>query len=64
MGLRMFVIDNYRSQAEAQQALRDDPSDPNVLDEDHDGIACETYSYDDPARDEVPVPLDVGSPVQ
>lgn len=50
--------DDYRSQAEAQAALRDDPSDPNVLDEDEgrdDGIACETTSYDDPTRDETPV---------
>ena len=50
--------ESYRSQAEAQQALRDDPSDPNVLDEDHDGIACETFDY--PAgtpRDEERVPL-------
>jgi hypothetical protein len=49
---------DYNSQAEAQAALRDDPSDPNVLDEDDgadDGIACETYPYDNPARDETPV---------
>ncbi len=47
---------DYNSQAEAQAALRQDPSDPNVLNEDHDGIACETYAYADPARDETPVP--------
>ena len=49
---------DFRSQAEAQAALRQDPSDPNVLDEDDgpdDGIACETYPYDDPARDVTPV---------
>jgi len=49
---------DFRSQAEAQAELRRDPSDPNVLDEDDgpdDGIACETYPYDDPARDETPV---------
>lgn len=50
--------DDYNSQAEAQAALRQDPSDPDVLDEDEgpdDGIACETTDYDDPARDETPV---------
>ena len=55
--------DDYNSQAEAQAALREDPSDPNVLDEDpgpDDGIACETTPYDDPARDEVPVAGAVG----
>src|SRR5688572_15532347 len=54
---------DYNSQAEAQAALRQDPSDPNVLDEDEgpdDGIACETTDYDDPARDEVPVAAAVG----
>jgi hypothetical protein len=56
--------DDYNSQAEAQAALREDPSDPNVLDEDEgpdDGIACETTSYDDPARDEIPVAAAVGN---
>jgi hypothetical protein len=55
--------DDYNSQAEAQAALREDPSDPNVLDEDEgpdDGIACETTPYDDPARDETPVVAAVG----
>ena len=49
---------DYNSQAEAQAALREDPSDPNVLDEDpgpDDGIACETYPYDNPAQDLTPV---------
>lgn len=49
---------DFRSQAEAQAALREDPSDPGVLDEDEgrdDGVACETSDYDDPARDETPV---------
>ena len=56
--------DDYNSQAEAQAALREDPSDPNVLDEDpgpDDGIACETTPYDDPARDEIPVAAAVGN---
>jgi hypothetical protein len=33
--------EDYNSQAEAQAALEQDPSDPNVLDEDNDGQACE-----------------------
>lgn len=33
---------DFRSQAEAQAALRADPSDPWDLDRDGDGIACET----------------------
>ncbi len=33
---------DFRSQANAQAVLRADPSDPNGLDTDKDGIACET----------------------
>ncbi len=33
--------DDYESQAAAQEELRNDPSDPNGLDGDEDGIACE-----------------------
>lgn len=33
---------NFVSQAEAQAELRSNPSDPNNLDDDSDGIACET----------------------
>ena len=43
--------------------MREDPSDPDVLDEDEgpdDGIACETTEYDDPARDETPVAAAIG----
>ncbi|MDA2911628.1 excalibur calcium-binding domain-containing protein [Nitrospiraceae bacterium AH_259_D15_M11_P09] len=32
---------DFGSQAEAQAVLRLDPSDPNRLDGDNDGIACE-----------------------
>lgn len=46
---------DFSSQAEAQQTLRQDPSDPNGLDADGDGVACETTEYEDPARDETPV---------
>jgi hypothetical protein len=55
--------DNFRSQAEAQAALREDPSDPDVLDEDEgpdDGIACETTAYDDQTTDLTPVAAAVG----
>jgi hypothetical protein len=56
---------DFGSQAEAQAELRRDPSDPNVLDEDDgpdDGIACESYPYDDPARDEIAVPEEIQRP--
>jgi hypothetical protein len=46
----------FPSQSAAQAELRRDPSDPNSLDADNDGIACETFDY--PAgspRDETPV---------
>jgi hypothetical protein len=36
---------DFRSQAEAQAELERDPSDPNNLDADGDGVACETYPY-------------------
>jgi hypothetical protein len=43
----------FQSQAEAQAVLRADPRDPNRLDTDRDGIACEN----NPApRDSTPVP--------
>jgi hypothetical protein len=38
---------DFARQEEAQAALRRDPSDPNRLDADNDGIACEDYPYDD-----------------
>lgn len=47
--------DDFGSQAEAQQNLRDNPSDPNGLDAENDGVACETEEYENPARDETPV---------
>jgi micrococcal nuclease len=33
---------DFASQTEAQEVLEDDPSDPNGLDGDSDGVACET----------------------
>jgi len=36
---------DFRSQAEAQAELERDPSDPNNLDADNHGEACETYRY-------------------
>jgi endonuclease YncB( thermonuclease family) len=43
----------FASQAQAQAVLRADPRDPNRLDADRDGIACETNRA---PRDLVPVP--------
>ena len=40
---------DFASQADAQAVLDADPSDPNVLDVDGDGLACETGVNDDPA---------------
>ena len=37
----IFNCDNFRSQEEAQAELNRDPSDPNGLDADGNGIACE-----------------------
>jgi Excalibur calcium-binding domain len=36
---------DFATQQEAQAELARDPSDPNNLDADGDGVACETYSY-------------------
>jgi endonuclease YncB( thermonuclease family) len=43
----------FASQAQAQAVLRADPHDPNRLDGDHNGIACESNP---PPHDFVPVP--------
>ena len=43
----------FSSQADAQAVLRADPSDPNRLDGDQDGVACERNP---PPYDRVPVP--------
>ena len=48
-----FECSDIPSQAEAQAVLRADPTDPNVLDRDRDGIACETNP---PPRDARRVP--------
>ena len=52
---------DYASQAEAQAAYREDPSDPADNDADEDGIACELVEYDDPATDYTPVRDAVGA---
>ncbi|GAA2775177.1 excalibur calcium-binding domain-containing protein [Kitasatospora cinereorecta] len=36
---------NFATQEEAQAVLNADPSDPNNLDADHDGIACEDLPH-------------------
>jgi hypothetical protein len=37
-----YNCSDFKSQADAQAVLRADPSDPNKLDSDRDGIACES----------------------
>ena len=37
-----FNCPDFPSQAEAQAVLRADPRDPNQMDTDRDGVACET----------------------
>lgn len=45
---------DFASQAEAQQELANDPSDPHNLDADDDGQACEAFDYggDDDSDDD------------
>ena len=53
-----LFCENFDSQAEAQRHLREDPSDPDELDEEEgedDGIAGETFPYDNPEKDLNPV---------
>jgi hypothetical protein len=42
-----FDCASFGSQEAAQAELESDPSDPNNLDADDDGRACETYPYSD-----------------
>jgi len=48
-----FNCDDFDNQADAQAVLRADPRDPNRLDNDRDGIACESRP---PPRDTQRVP--------
>ena len=50
---QVFADAEATEPADAQAVLRADPSDPNQLDRDRDGIACESNP---PPRDLVPVP--------
>ncbi|MDD7938212.1 excalibur calcium-binding domain-containing protein [Actinomycetospora lutea] len=43
---------DFSSQAEAQAVLDDDPSDPERLDADDDGVACESFGYRDDSSDD------------
>lgn len=47
--------EDFDSQAAAQQHLRNDPTDPDQLDPDNDGVACSVTSYTNTARDTTPV---------
>jgi excalibur calcium-binding domain-containing protein len=46
---------DFPNQAAAQAELESDPSDPNNLDGDDDGYACESY-FGEPSSTPVPVP--------
>ncbi|MFK5634946.1 MULTISPECIES: excalibur calcium-binding domain-containing protein [unclassified Ornithinimicrobium] len=47
---------DFASQAAAQAHYMANPTDPDGLDADDDGVACENYSsYSDTARNEVPL---------
>jgi len=51
---------DFPSQAAAQAALEQDPSDPNGLDADNDGQACESFDYGPaPATPPAPAPSTV-----
>jgi len=39
----LYNCADFSSQEQAQAVLDADPSDPNYLDADHDGYACETF---------------------
>jgi hypothetical protein len=52
---------DYDSQAEAQAAYREDPSDPADNDADEDGVACELVEYDDATTDLTPVTTAAGA---
>src|SRR5215210_5243967 len=61
----LLFCEDFDSQAEAQQHLREDPSDPDELDEEEgedDGIACENFSYDNPEKDLNPVTAAIDAP--
>jgi hypothetical protein len=47
MAQERYDCASFDSQQEAQAELNRDPSDPSNLDADNDGVACETYPYDD-----------------
>lgn len=61
----LLFCEDFNSQAEAQQHLREDPSDPDELDEEEgedDGVACENFSYDNPEKDLTPVTAAIDQP--
>lgn len=45
---------DFSSRQEAQDALDADPSDPDRLDADDDGLACESFDYGDDRTDRTP----------
>ena len=52
----LLDCEDFASQADAQAAYREDPSDPADNDADEDGIACELYDgFEDPTTDLEPI---------
>ena len=61
----LLLCEDFGSQVEAQRHLREDPTDPDELDEEDgedDGIACETFPYDNPEQDLEPVAAAIDQP--
>lgn len=57
---------DFDSREEAQQAYDEDPSDPNMLDEDGDGEACESLTSEGPGPlvEEMTTPEATAAPTQ
>ena len=56
---------DFPSQAAAQAHYAANPSDPDRLDADSDGVACESFTgYTDPTRAETPIGGQVATPPQ
>ncbi len=66
MAQNQFNCSDFATQEEAQAVYNADPSDPNMLDEDNDGIACEslpqTIPPPPPPPPSVPPPPDPPPP--
>lgn len=54
---------NFRSQAEAQANLNANPNDPNGLDGNNDGVACENFDYSGGSAPVAETPSESEAPV-